>query len=96
MVSQDTARLPRFVLGVGAQKAGTTWLQRYLAESPWCEPGFEREYTVFDCLDVPEHTANRSSILARARVAVDAVERSEPTHASDLLRLAMMADQRIY
>lgn len=87
---------PVFLLGVGAQKAGTTWLQRYLAEAPECEPGFEREYTVLDALDVPEHTPNRPRILERVRAEVDAVERGEPTHANNLLRVAMMADQRVY
>jgi hypothetical protein len=31
---------PRFLLGVGAQKSGTSWLHDYLAQSPQADFGF--------------------------------------------------------
>jgi hypothetical protein len=85
-----------FLLGVGCQKGGTTWLQAYLAAAPECEPGFDLEYTIFDSLDVPEHTVVRPKIFDRARAGLDAVEAGSPARPNDLLRLAMMADTRVY
>ncbi|WP_347100790.1 hypothetical protein [Sagittula stellata] len=43
-----------FLLGAGAQKAGTTWLQAYLNSRPGCEMGYIKEYHVWDGLTVPE------------------------------------------
>lgn len=39
-----------FLLGVGCQKGGTTWLHQYLDTHPQCELGFQKEYHVFDAL----------------------------------------------
>lgn len=85
-----------FLLGVGCQKGGTTWLQAYLAAAPECEPGFEREYTIFDSLDVPEHTFVRPRIFERARTSLETLEAGGTTPPNDLLRLAMMADPHVY
>jgi hypothetical protein len=85
-----------FLLGVGCQKGGTTWLQAYLAAAPECDPGFGLEYTIFDSLDVPEHTVVRGKIFERARTSLEAVETGTPTRPNDLLRLAMMADVGVY
>ena len=43
-----------FVLGVGAQKAGTTWMYDYLHGHPNADLGFMKEYHIFDALYVPE------------------------------------------
>ncbi len=43
-----------FLLGVGAQKAGTTWLWNYLCANPAVEFGFCKEYHIFDALWVDE------------------------------------------
>lgn len=43
-----------FLLGVGAQKAGTTWLHRYLRGLPDCQMGPVKEYAVFDALFRPD------------------------------------------
>ena len=51
-----------FLLGVGCQKGGTAWLHRYLEASPQCDPGFRKEYHVWDSLDLP------SGRLARERI----------------------------
>jgi len=37
-----------FLLGVGCQKGGTTWLHQYLDSHPQCNLGFQKEYHVFD------------------------------------------------
>lgn len=41
-----------FLLGVGCQKGGTAWLHRYLEESPQVDPGFRKEYHVWDAVDL--------------------------------------------
>ena len=41
-----------FVLGLGNQKCGTTWLYKYLAASPLFIEGFAKEYHIWDALDV--------------------------------------------
>jgi hypothetical protein len=51
-----------FLLGVGCQKGGTAWLHRYLEASPQCDPGFRKEYHVWDALDLA------SGRLARERI----------------------------
>lgn len=41
-----------FLLGVGCQRGGTTWLHRYLSSSPQVNFGFRKEYHLFDALHV--------------------------------------------
>lgn len=43
-----------FVLGVGAQKAGTTWLYSQLKRNPNVNLGFLKEYHVFDAIFLKE------------------------------------------
>lgn len=42
-----------FVLGVGAQKAGTTWLHSYVASSANADMGFTKEYHIWDAVCSP-------------------------------------------
>jgi len=42
-----------FVLGLGAQKAGTTWLHGLLSRAEGFAPGLAKEYHVFDHREVP-------------------------------------------
>jgi hypothetical protein len=51
-----------FLLGLGAQKAGTAWMHRYLESSPRCDPGFRKEYHVWDALDLPSGRVVRERI----------------------------------
>ena len=44
---------PTFVLGAGAQKAGTTWLHAYLSHFATADFGPIKEYHVWDGLSVP-------------------------------------------
>jgi hypothetical protein len=60
-----------FLLGVGCQKGGTAWLHRYLEGSPQCDPGFRKEYHVWDALDL---AAGR---LARERIEKQGGQRAE-------------------
>jgi hypothetical protein len=64
-----------FLLGVGCQKGGTAWMHRYLESSPQCDPGFRKEYHVWDALDLPSGRVVRERIEkqggARARFLTD-------------------------
>jgi len=39
-----------FILGVGAQKSGSTWVHHYLKNSPHFNPGLMKEYHIWDAL----------------------------------------------
>jgi hypothetical protein len=70
-----------FLLGLGAQKAGTAWMHRYLESSPQCDPGFRKEYHVWDALDLP------SGHVVRERIERQGGDRArflrEPDHYVD-------------
>ncbi len=59
-----------FLLGVGCQKGGTAWLFHYLESSAQVDPGFRKEYHVWDALDLP------SGGLARQRIENQGGERA--------------------
>lgn len=45
---------PTMVLGIGAPKAGTTWLHAYLRSMPGFDPGFTKEYHIWDAVFIPD------------------------------------------
>lgn len=85
-----------FLLGVGCMKGGTSWLHDYLSASPQFEPGFRKEYHVFDGLDLPGEAWMRRRVMARARKAVDALERGEPADPTWLQQAGFYADPELY
>ncbi|MGA8258415.1 MAG: sulfotransferase [Nocardioides sp.] len=92
-----TAGPETFVLGLGAQKAGTTWLSHFLNSSPQFDRGYRKEYHVFDTLDLPEHGRRmRRRNLRLAREALDAAEAGEPADADVVHRMAMTLDPAYY
>ena len=48
-----------FILGVGAQKGGTTWLHRQLNSNTNIDLGFRKEYHVFDAIE--DYEKNKTS-----------------------------------
>ncbi|MFT5760777.1 MAG: hypothetical protein ACI9LM_005564 [Alteromonadaceae bacterium] len=54
-----------FLLGVGGQKCGTTWLHNYLNKHPQTDMGPMKEYHVWDRLLVEEHFDNNELILRK-------------------------------
>lgn len=48
MMNSSSPSSPTFILGVGAQKAGTSWLDAQLRQLPFCNFGFSKEYHVWD------------------------------------------------
>ena len=89
-----------FLLGVGAMKAGTTWLNDYLAASPQCQGGHRKEYHVFDSLDFPSEQGTQPWLLHRvvdkARASLDEVAAGRPTDPTYLHQAAMIADEQLY
>lgn len=41
-----------FILGLGCQKSGTSWLYNYLSKSKNFQKGFTKEYHIWDCIDI--------------------------------------------
>jgi hypothetical protein len=92
-----SAAAPRktFLLGVGAQKAGTTWLHHHLARSPECARGYRKEYHVFDSVDLPsEPWLKRNVDMAQAEL--DRLRDGEPADPVHLHRASMIADPDFY
>lgn len=84
-----------FLLGVGAQKAGTTWLHRYLADSREMVPGYRKEYHVFDSSDLADEPW-RERNLDMAQAELDHLRAGEPADPAHLHRAAMIADDEFY
>ena len=85
-----------FLLGVGAQKAGTAWLHDHVSSSPECAPGMMKEYHVWDGLDLEMMAHFRERTGTRAKKAGARVARGEAA-AADALRLAgFYADPETY
>jgi hypothetical protein len=85
-----------FLLGVGAMKAGTTWLHDHLAASPQCEPGVRKEYHVFDSLDLEREPYLLKRVVAKAHASLEEVEQGRPTDPTFLVQSAMIADEQLY
>lgn len=70
---------PTYMMGVGATKAGTTWLHRYLAGHPDCHLRAVKELHYFDALDFGQidrqlkvHHAKVAKLAREAAVSVGA------------------------
>lgn len=49
MLAKGKRRMkPIFILGVGAQKAGTSWLHNMFERQKYCNMGFRKEYHIWD------------------------------------------------
>lgn len=59
VIKVEDKKKPIFILGVGAQKAGTSWLHSYLKSLPEVDMGFMKEYHVFDQGIVKDRTPRR-------------------------------------
>ena len=59
-----------FLLGMGAQKSGTTWLHRVLTSRHDANFGFTKEYHVLDAILVPECEMFRKRFEKAARLAI--------------------------
>ncbi|WP_161494572.1 sulfotransferase [Caulobacter sp. B11] len=75
-----------FLLGVGCQKGGTTWLHEHLKAYPAVNMGFAKEYHVFDALTVPECHGFRDAAVERVRALAAGPQILAPEH-EDSFRL---------
>ncbi len=85
-----------FLLGTGAQKAGTTWLHHYLKASPQFVSGYRKEYHVFDALDVKGQAYRRKRVLDEAEAALGRARVRKPLNAQAMHLASMYADPEIY
>ena len=85
-----------FLLGTGCQKGGTTWLFKYLKQSPQYVRGYMKEYHVFDALDLESEQLTRDRILRRAEEALIAGHQRGKVRAMPLHRLAMYGNPELY
>jgi len=91
-----SATTPTFVLGAGAQKAGTTWLYRYLKKSAEFRVGYRKEYHVFDTVDLASERWTRDRNLSLAEEALTSLRHGGPADAAVLHRMSMVADPAYY
>lgn len=85
-----------FLLGVGAQKGGTSWLHDYLQGSSQFDPGFRKEYHVFDGLDLDQAGYVKERILKQGRKARRARQAGEQVEEAPLLRASFYTDPAAY
>ena len=88
---------PAFLLGIGCQRGGTTWLYEYLAAHPQCAMSVPKELHVFDAAlrpDLSERFQNRR----RAQLAelTDTAAVPLETHAGPAELIQMTEDLSLY
>ena len=84
-----------FVLGVGAQKAGTTWLHNYLSTRTDADFGIVKEYHIFDAITLPSSRAFHRKAREQARKMLGQGYKSW-RDSSVLTRLAFMSNPQLY
>ncbi len=76
-----------FVLGLGFQKCGTSWLYRYLQQSEKFDGGKLKEYHIWDAIDIPILSYN---IVKRPGLVRNILDKS------NYLRYRMQTDNESY
>jgi len=75
-----------FLLGVGAQRCGTTWLYRYLAQHPAVFISPFKELHVFDAMFAPQTSGHSpEKRFGRLRALLDKILRGEPVERAALM-----------
>lgn len=82
-----------FLLGVGAQKSGTTWLYDYLKSHPNVNLGFAKEYHIFDALYTSNLKIRKTYLQGRINQVVNAKQRPKD---KDIALLRFLGDTNIY
>jgi len=67
MVKNERTGQKIFVLCLGCQKSGTSWLHQYLSHSKNFDGGFNKEYHVWDYVDIEEQRKKIDSSLSAMR-----------------------------
>lgn len=93
---------PELFIGIGAQKAGTTWVGKYLSDH--AQVGFSpiKELHYFDAMYLPEYFGSRNEKAWRTlRDLIDQLEGNPTAEQAELircyaLRLEMISDESRY
>ena len=88
-----------FILGVGCQKGGTTWLRAQLAKHPSINMGFVKEYHIFDALyleDCKHHLEKKLDRLNLLIARNELVPIKEKKHAYLLKLIDFYRDTKNY
>ena len=83
-----------FLLGVGCQKGGTSWLHDYLYYSPAVDLGMVKEYHIWDEIDLRDE-AYRAAGLEKMRLSAEK-EREDGVEAISRLRYRFRSDLETY
>ena len=85
-----------FLLGVGAQKAGTTWLHSQLCKNAFFNPGFTKEYHTFDSIYACQYVDWKSSWLRKLSSIDETLPTAGAKKASLLKRLLFVYEPKSY
>ncbi|NYG56866.1 sulfotransferase [Nocardioides perillae] len=84
------------MLGIGAQKAGTTWLYDYVKDAPGFAAGYRKEYHVFDARDLAEEQWLLENHVRDAERSLQDLRQRGKARAGVVHRAAMVAEPRFY
>lgn len=83
-----------FLLGVGCQKGGTSWLHDYLQSSPAVDLGMVKEYHIWDEIDLRD-ADHRAAALEKMRLSAEK-EREDGVQSISRLRYRFRTDLDTY
>jgi hypothetical protein len=72
-----------FVLGLGNQKCGTSWLHKYLCQSNKFVEGFAKEFHVWDGRDIPIFSDKKSHLSLRTLISPKRYQRYRMENSGD-------------
>ena len=93
---QDGGPIGTFLLGMGAQKAGTSWLHTYFRSVPEFSLGFQKEYHIFDALCREEFPGRYQATLREAAALLASGDLRDRKKNKVIKRAAFLADIESY
>lgn len=72
-----------FILGLGNQKCGTSWLHKYLCQSNKFVEGFAKEFHVWDRMDIPLFSHQKSHLRQRKLISPKRYQRYQMQNSDD-------------
>lgn len=72
-----------FVLGLGNQKCGTSWLHKYLCQSNKFVEDFAKEFHVWDRKDIPIFSDKKSNLSLRTLISPKRYQRYRMENSDD-------------
>lgn len=85
-----------FILGMGAQKAGTSWLHSYFRNVPDFSLGFQKEYHILDALYVPKFKGRADQTRRLASKILQEGSYNQGKNDRVLKRMAFLSDPSSY